>query len=61
MRSMKSILGTGLVEQTTEVGGGHGVKFIDVITGYLRHLRDAAQAHADIEARRTTGSTVLTM
>lgn len=24
-------------------------------------LRDAAQAHADIEARRTTGSTVLTM
>ncbi|MEY4766597.1 MAG: hypothetical protein RI907_3270 [Pseudomonadota bacterium] len=44
MRSMKSVLGSGLVEQTTEVGGGHGVKFIDVITGYLRHLRDAAQA-----------------
>ena len=26
MRSMKSILGSSLVEQTTEVGGGRGVK-----------------------------------
>jgi len=44
MRSMKSVLGSALVDQTTEVGGGHGVKFSDVITGYLRHLRDTAQA-----------------
>ena len=44
MRSMKSVLGTALVDQTTEVGNGHGVKFIDVIIGYLRYLRDAAQA-----------------
>ncbi len=36
MRSMKSILGAALVDQTTEVGGGHGVRFIDVITSYLR-------------------------
>lgn len=43
MRSMKSILGTALVDQTTEVGHGHGVKYLDVITGYLRHLRDVAQ------------------
>ncbi len=49
MRSMKSILGTGLVDQTTEVGNGHGVKFLDVITGYLRHLRDAAQAQGRAE------------
>ncbi len=43
MRSMKSILGSSLVEQTTDVGGGHAVKFLDVITGYLRHLRHAAE------------------
>ncbi len=43
MRSMKSILGTAMVEQTTEVGHGLGVKYIDIITGYLRHLRDKAQ------------------
>jgi hypothetical chaperone protein len=51
MRSMKSILGTGLVDQTTEVGNGHGVKFLDVITGYLRHLRDAAQAAQAAQAQ----------
>ncbi|MEY2843445.1 MAG: hypothetical protein RI920_1482 [Pseudomonadota bacterium] len=49
MRSMKSILGTALVDQTTEVGGGHGVKFIDVITSYLRYLRDTAQARSNAE------------
>jgi hypothetical chaperone protein len=43
MRSMKSILGSSLVEQSTDVGGGHAVKFLDVITGYLRHLRHAAE------------------
>jgi hypothetical chaperone protein len=43
MRSMKSILGTALVDQTTEVGHGYGVKYLDIITGYLRHLRDVAQ------------------
>lgn len=46
MRSMKSILGTPLVEQTTEVGHGHGVKYLDVITGYLRHLKARAEAAA---------------
>jgi hypothetical chaperone protein len=43
MRSMKSILGTALVDQTTEVGHGFGVKYLDVITGYLRHLRSLAE------------------
>ncbi|MFZ4552353.1 MAG: Hsp70 family protein [Aquabacterium sp.] len=43
MRSMKSILGTALVDQTTEVGNGLGVKYLDVITGYLRHLRSMAE------------------
>lgn len=44
MRSMKSILGTALVEQTTEVGHGYGVKYLDIITGYLRHLKAVAEA-----------------
>jgi len=43
MRSMKSILGTALVDQTTEVGHGFGVKYLDIITGYLRHLRSVAE------------------
>lgn len=43
MRSMKSILGTALVDQTTEVGHGLGVKYLDIITGYLRHLRELAE------------------
>jgi len=44
MRSMKSILGSALVGQSTEVGGGHAVPYLDVISGYLRHLRSAAEA-----------------
>ena len=44
MRSMKSILGSSLIEQTTDVGGGRGVKYLDVVSGYLRHLRQCAEA-----------------
>ncbi len=44
MRSMKSILGSPLVDQTTEVGGGRGVKYLDVISGYLLHLKQRAEA-----------------
>ena len=46
MRSMKSILGSPLVDQTTDIGGGRGVRYIDVIAGYLRHLRRSAEAQA---------------
>lgn len=46
MRSMKSVLGSNLIEQSTDVGGGRGVKFIDVIGGYLRHLKQRAEAEA---------------
>jgi hypothetical chaperone protein len=44
MRSMKSILGSGLIEQTTDVGGGHGVKYFDILAGYLKRLRNQALA-----------------
>ncbi len=43
MRSMKSLLGSKLLDQTTEVGGGRGVKYRDVIAGYLHHLKACAQ------------------
>ena len=39
MRSMKSILGSSLIEQTTDVGGGRGVRYLDIVATYLRHLK----------------------
>ncbi len=45
MRSMKSLLGSKLLDQTTEVGAGRGVKYRDVIAGYLQHLKARAEAH----------------
>ncbi len=52
MRSMKSILGSSLAEQATDVGGGRSVRYLDVITGYLRHLRRLAEARAMAPLRR---------
>ncbi len=46
MRSMKSVLGSSLVDQSTDVGGGRSVRFLDVIAGYLRHLKSLAEAQA---------------
>jgi hypothetical chaperone protein len=39
MRSLKSILGSDLVDQSTDLGAGHSVRYDEVVTGYLRHLR----------------------
>lgn len=46
MRSMKSILGSSLVLQTTDLGAGRGVRYIDIVATYLRHLRRKAEAAA---------------
>ena len=46
MRSMKSILGSSLIDQTTDVGGGRGVKYLDIVAGYLKHLKSAAERSA---------------
>src|SRR5437870_2974588 len=43
MRSMKSILGSNLAGQRTEVGAGHVVGYLDVVAGYLRHLKGLAE------------------
>ena len=42
MRSMKSILGSSLIDQVTDVGGGRGVKYADMLAGYLKRLRRQA-------------------
>jgi len=46
MRSMKSVLGSTLVEQTTDVGGGRGVKYLDIVAGYLKRLKSLAEGAA---------------
>ena len=52
MRSMKSVLGSALMEQHTDIGAGRSVAFGDVIASYLLHLKKAAQAHAGRELSR---------
>jgi hypothetical chaperone protein len=52
MRSMKSILGSDLVEHSTEVGAGHAVRYVDVIAGYLRHLKWLAERQAGTQLTR---------
>ncbi|NDY93717.1 Hsp70 family protein [Ideonella sp. TBM-1] len=46
MRSMKSVLGSSLMDQHTDIGAGRSVSFADVIGGYLRHLKASAETHA---------------
>ncbi len=46
MRSMKSILGSSLLDQSTDIGGGRSVRYRDVVTGYLRRLKALAEAEA---------------
>ena len=46
MRSMKSVLGSTLADQQTEVGAGHAVRYLDVVGGYLQHLKGLAERAA---------------
>ena len=52
MRSMKSVLGSALMEQATDVGAGRAVRYADVIGGYLRHLKSLAEAQVGAPLRR---------
>jgi hypothetical chaperone protein len=45
MRSMKSVLGSSLVEDTTAVGD-RAYRYIDIISHYLRHLKQCAERDA---------------
>ena len=46
MRSMKSILGSPLATQATDVGAGRSVRYLDVVGGFLRHLKCMAEGQA---------------
>ncbi len=52
MRSMKSLLGSSLLDQRTDVGGGRAVRYRDVVTGYLRELKRRAEAAAGAPVHR---------
>lgn len=52
MRSMKSILGSTLAEQSTDVGEGRSVRYLDVVSGYLQHLKRLAERHANAPIER---------
>jgi hypothetical chaperone protein len=46
MRSMKSILGSSLLGQSTDIGAGRSVRYRDVVSGFLRRLKACAEADA---------------
>jgi len=52
MRSMKSVLGSSLMDQHTDIGAGRSVSFADVITGYLLRLKRSAEAHTGRTLKR---------
>jgi hypothetical chaperone protein len=45
MRSIKSILGSDLMDEATELPTGLAIRYIDVVVAYLRQLRQQAEAH----------------
>ncbi|RYF63698.1 MAG: Hsp70 family protein, partial [Comamonadaceae bacterium] len=52
MRSMKSILGSTLAEQSTDVGAGRSVRYLDVVAGYLQRLKTLAEQAAGAPLER---------
>jgi hypothetical chaperone protein len=46
MRSLKSILGSALVTETTHLGDGISLRYIDVIAGFLKQLKRVAEHEA---------------
>lgn len=52
MRSLKSVLGSAHADQATDLGDGHSVRYLDVLTGYLRHLRALGEHAAGGALRR---------
>ena len=45
MRSIKSILGSDLMDEATELPNGQQVRYLDVVIAYLRHLKQRSEAH----------------
>ncbi|MDX2220596.1 MAG: Hsp70 family protein [Burkholderiales bacterium] len=46
MRSIKSILGSDLMDRATEVGLGVNIKYIDVVIAYLKQLKRVSEQQA---------------
>ncbi|ASV97992.1 Hsp70 family protein [Paraburkholderia aromaticivorans] len=46
MRSMKSILGSPLAENSTDLGDGSAIKYTDVIAIFIDHLKRSAETSA---------------
>jgi hypothetical chaperone protein len=46
MRSMKSILGSPLAENSTDLGDGSAIKYTDVIAIFVEHLKRSAETSA---------------
>jgi hypothetical chaperone protein len=46
MRSMKSILGSPLAENSTDLGDGSAIKYTDIIALFVDHLKRSAEAAA---------------
>ncbi|WP_144151023.1 Hsp70 family protein [Paraburkholderia sp. BCC1885] len=52
MRSMKSILGSPLAENSTDLGDGSAIKYTDVIAIFVEHLKRSAEASAGASISR---------
>lgn len=52
MRSIKSLLGSDLIYEVTELAPRRNIKYVEVVVGYLRHLRELAQRQAQTELTR---------
>jgi hypothetical chaperone protein len=52
MRSMKSILGSALADTTTDLGDGSAIRYTDVISIFLTHLKRSAEARAGAPLER---------
>ena len=61
MRSMKSILGSSLLDQGTDIGGGRSVRYRDVVVGYLRQLKARAEANGHKAGRSGHGCSLVNL
>lgn len=52
MRSLKSVLGSPLAAQDTDIGAGHRVSFREVVERFLAQLKASAEAEAGAPVRR---------
>jgi hypothetical chaperone protein len=52
MRSMKSILGSPLADNTTDLGDGSAIKYTDVIAIFVTHLKRCAEQAAGASINR---------